>query len=99
MVEAFARVARQWVSPWEIERDPEEDAIWEEKRRRAAEAEARAARAARAKGRRCWPSIEVCFADAALQQAADCPTAVPLPAGSAQRDDFITPAAGSFQAW
>lgn len=44
----------QWVSPWEIERDPEEDAIWEEKRRRAAEAEARAARAARAKGRRLY---------------------------------------------
>lgn len=45
------------MSPWEIERDPEEDAIWEEKRRRAAEAEARAARAARAKSRRCCPQL------------------------------------------
>lgn len=89
----------QWVSPWEIERDPEEDAIWEDKRRRAAEAEARAARAARAKGRRCWPTstcwrFEVLLRNSALQQATDCPTAVPLPAGSAQCVDDMTPTVG-----
>jgi hypothetical protein len=101
----LACITLQWVSPWEIERDPEEDAIWEEKRRKAAEAEARAARAARAKGRRCWPCIDMLACGGVLlrmlpllQAAVDHLTAVSLPAGSTQYDDDMIPP-WIFQAW
>lgn len=48
-------MALQSVSPWEIERDPEEEALREAARKREEEAAARAARAARAKSRRSAP--------------------------------------------
>ncbi len=48
----------QSVSPWEIERDPEEEALREAQRRKEEEAAARAARAARAKSRRCMDALQ-----------------------------------------
>ena len=89
----------QWVSPWEIERDPEEDAVWEEKRRRAAEAEARAARAARAKGRRCRAVIQHsrtgrAFAAGVSIAAGCCLSDSALPAEPGQDDADMTPALG-----